>query len=250
MLPGLHGTLVSEYFAEHLLAERFAGRLGEGDRDAAARAIDRVRRACASLGPASGIRAIFDVGAAPLAGALGFRVASVTPFDRAGRRPLSGDTPRSLATLLERGDARVAMLVVGWGDDLDAAWRDSIRVGIDLGVRWCLLFNARQVRLVDSLRSYGRDHVEFDLDATCEDAASFRLFWAVLRAEAFAPGAGRARSAPTDRRGARATTRAIGTRRCRAAPTARGSPRGDTRAVDHRAEQAPPLRVIRRSAAS
>jgi hypothetical protein len=188
MLPGLHGTLVSEYFAEHLLAERFAGRLGEGDRDAAGRAIDRVRRACVSLGPASGIRAILDVGAAPLAGALGFRVASVTPFERAGRRPSSGDAPRSLATLLERGDARVAMLVVGWGDDLDAAWRDSIRVGIDLGVRWCLLFNARQVRLVDSLRSYGRDHVEFDLDATCEDAASFRLFWAVLRAEAFAPG--------------------------------------------------------------
>ena len=134
MLPGLHGTLVSEYFAEHLLAERFATRLGERDRDSAARAIERIRRACASLGPASGIRAIFDVGAAPLAGALGFRVASATPFGRAGR-PASGDTPRSLATLLERDATRVAMLVVGWGDDLDAAWADSVRAGIHLGVR-------------------------------------------------------------------------------------------------------------------
>jgi len=190
MLTALRGTLVSEYFAEHLLADRFAGHLGEGDRDSARRALDRVRRACASLGPASGVRAVFDVGAVALAGMLGFRVAQVTPFARAGRRRTSSDEAATdLATVLERGSARVAMLVVAWGDDLDAAWRDTIRVGIEFGVRWCLLFNARQLRLVDSSRSYGRDHLEFDLDATCEDAASFELFWAMLRAEAFAPTA-------------------------------------------------------------
>ena len=37
MLPGLSGSLLSHYFAEHLLASAFAGRLGEDSCPAAQR---------------------------------------------------------------------------------------------------------------------------------------------------------------------------------------------------------------------
>ena len=202
MLHAVHGTLVSEYVAEHLLAERFARRLGEEDRDRARRTLGRIARACRSLGPASSIRAVFDVGAAALAEMLGFRVAQVRARSRSSatrtslaRGTQGCDGEGALATVLEHDRVRVALLVAPWGEHLDAAWRDSILLGIDADVRWCLLFNGRQVRLVDSSRSYGRDHLEFDLDAACEDAASFDLLWAVLRAQAFAPevGAGEGR---------------------------------------------------------
>ncbi len=206
MLQAVRGTLVSEYFAEHLLAGRFEGRLGEDDREHARRALGRIARACRSLGPASSIRAVFDVGAAALADLLGFRVAQVRALSRSpaargsrARLPPEGVADAALAAVLEREPARVALLVTAWGQDLEAAWRDSILLGIATDVRWCLLFNARQIRLVDSSRSYGRDCLEFDLDGACDDAPSFDLFWAALRAEAFAPAFARRNSGELQR---------------------------------------------------
>jgi hypothetical protein len=196
MLTAVRGTLVSEYFAEHLLADRFAGRLGERDRETGRRALGRLKRACAALGPASSIRAVFDVAAVALADLLGFRVACVAALARPLGTRASRWSPRHedeaeapLAAVLEDDNARVAMVVAPWGNDLETAWRDAVLLGIEADVRWCLLFNARQLRLVDSFRSYGRDHLEFDLDGMCEEAASFDVFWAALRAAAFAPAA-------------------------------------------------------------
>src|SRR5512146_3067627 len=113
MLNAVRGTLVSEYFAEHLLAERFAGRLGEGQRERARHALARMVRSCRALGPASGIRALFDVGASALAQILGFRVVHLRPLSHpslpaASRARVSFDAEPALAALIEHEQTRVA----------------------------------------------------------------------------------------------------------------------------------------------
>lgn len=204
MLHAVHGTLVSEYFAEQLLADRFAHRIGEDEREPARRAFARIVRACRSLGPASSLRAVFDVGAGPLVELLGFNVAGLRALPRSPSRrtpAVAWPAPEEnhLAGMLERGDARVALLVTSWGHNLETAWRDSILLGIASNARWCLLFNGRHLRLVDSFRSYGREHLEFDVEAAQNDGPSFDLLWAVLRAQAFVPFDSRAVRADSSR---------------------------------------------------
>jgi hypothetical protein len=184
MLPGVRGTLVSEYFAEHLLADRFAGRLGEADRERARTRLSRARRARAALGPASSLRAVFDLAAADLVETLGFRVWRLSPLDRAA------NAGGALGVVLDHAGDRVAMVVVPWGEHLDAAWRDGVRLACASALRWCLLFNATQIRLVDASRPYSRDHLEFDLDMVCDDGRAFALLWALLRGAAFVPNRG------------------------------------------------------------
>ena len=73
MLTGLSGSLVSHYFAERMLPQEFSGRLGEASRASAGKAFARWWNTQASqLGPASSIRAIWDLAAAPLVELLGF----------------------------------------------------------------------------------------------------------------------------------------------------------------------------------
>src|ERR1700730_2386345 len=73
MLPGLSGSLLSQHFAEHLLADRFRGRLGEASLPSAHRTFARWwREHGAHLGPASSLRAIRDRARMELAGMLGF----------------------------------------------------------------------------------------------------------------------------------------------------------------------------------
>jgi hypothetical protein len=197
MLPGVRGALVSEYFAEHMLGDEFAGRLGERDRDAARLALARIGRAVGSLGPAASTRAVFDIMAGPLAGLLGFRVESVVPAggrsSSAAASPfvsLDGTASANLVAVLERDGTRLAMVVVPWASDLDTAWRAGMLAGIDAAARWCLLFNARELRILDSWRSYSRDHLAFDLELVACDTSSFAVFWALARADAFLSVAG------------------------------------------------------------
>lgn len=182
---GVRGSLVSEYFAEHVLAERFSGRLGESTRATARPQLDRVRRACSLLGPASPVRTLFDVAAAPLAAALGFRPARLVPVGSPMASRSHESEPIRLSAVFEHANGHVIFLLTPWGDDLHGAWSDTMEAAARLRARWCLLFNGRQLRLIDSWRAYSRDHLEFDLDALPEDAAAFALFWALLRAEAF-----------------------------------------------------------------
>src|SRR5512142_3302717 len=98
MLAGIHGGLVGEYFAECLLPDLFAGRLGEHEREDTRAALARLTRATSLLGPASSVRSVFDVAAGPLVEILGYRTQSVVP---------SADGARLVVTL-EAGHARVA----------------------------------------------------------------------------------------------------------------------------------------------
>ena len=96
MLAGLSGSLVSHYFAERILQQEFSGRLGErlarGCRND--RSLGWWHTQASQLGPASSIRSIWDLAAAPLVELLGFSAPPAT-------RRRHGHSPR-LADRLER----------------------------------------------------------------------------------------------------------------------------------------------------
>jgi hypothetical protein len=179
MLPAMRGTLVSECFAESILAEEFAGRVGESSRDEARRILSRCSaQAAARLGPASSVRMVFDVAALPLALALGFT---------AGQLERLGDDEPIAATLVTGGRVAAVLLVAGWGENLDASWRQAVHQGILADARWCFCCNARELRLTDTRRSWSRRYVQFDLAAASDDERAFAALWALFRAAAFEP---------------------------------------------------------------
>jgi hypothetical protein len=166
MLNGLSGTLLSHYYAEHLLATEFRGQLGEASMPAAFRNFCRWWRNRAShLGPASSLRAVSEQSVFPLAEALGFAVV---------------DGP-----LLIAEGTRVALLVGQWTDSLDTLWRKSVRAGVDVAAPWCLCCNGHELRLVDAEHTYTRSYIEFDLELVADDPHAFSVLWGLLRAEAF-----------------------------------------------------------------
>jgi hypothetical protein len=179
-MVGMRGSLVTGYFAEEFLARAFAGRLGEAGRDAARRSLKRAwQRWAASLGPASSVRAIFDLAAVPLVRALGFQPGDPCPVDR---------PPMLLCPLAGAPDApAVGLLVTAWGADLDGSWRHAVRHAVAIDASWCLSFNGRHVRLVDARRSYARRFIEFDVPASIDAETSFAVLWGLLRADAFGP---------------------------------------------------------------
>jgi hypothetical protein len=180
MLPGLSGALVSHYFAERVLPQEFSGRLGETALAGAERAFARWWHTRASqLGPASGIRSIWDVAAAPLAELLGFSAG-----------PATGDGPDRRYTLLISSSVRVALVAATWHVSLDNLWRDAARRAVGLDAAWVLCTNGRELRLVDTQRTYSRAYLQFDLQRTADHPPTFAVFWGVLREEAFRSGTG------------------------------------------------------------
>src|SRR5687768_2540983 len=181
MLPGLSGSLVSHYFAERILFEEFGGRLGDASIAAAHKAFVRWWHADASqLGPASSIRSIWDVAAAPLVDMLGFAA-----------RPPTGDGADVRHALLTSTNSRIALVVSTWTISLDNLWRETARRGIGLDAAWVLCTNGRELRLVDTQRTYSRAYLQFDLERTANHPSTFRVLWGVLREEAFRCEAGR-----------------------------------------------------------
>jgi ADP-ribose pyrophosphatase YjhB (NUDIX family) len=179
------GRLVSADFLERRLAERFAGRLGEATADRARRRLTRWwQHASASIGPASSLRAVFEVAAGPLLDALGFDVQAPS-FEPQARIARTIGSARRPGAGVARSATRVAVLVTLWGDDLDRRWREAVQHGLDLAADWCLACNARELRVVDARRTFARRHLAFDLELSLSDPAWFAAFWALCRAEAF-----------------------------------------------------------------
>jgi hypothetical protein len=181
MLQGLDGTLLPPGFAETALGREFAGELGEVTCGEARRAFGswwaRVRTA---VGPATGLRALFDRAATAFFGLLGFDLdGSSRPFGP------------YLSTRLRIGGQDAAQAIVaGWDTDLASAWRDSVRHAAAADLRWAMAFNGRQVRLVDVRRAYARAFLEFDLSSTVDDEQTFSVFWGLMRGAAFQEGSG------------------------------------------------------------
>ena len=175
MLTGLSGSLVSRYFAERILPQEFAGRLGETSLAAAAKTFGRWWHTQASqLGPASSIRSIWDAAALPLANLLGF--VNESAVSEAGRVRYASLAP---------GRSRVALIAATADVSLDNLWRDVTRRGISLDAAWVLCTNGREVRLVDTQRTYSRAYLQFDLQRSADHLSTFSVLWALLREEAF-----------------------------------------------------------------
>jgi hypothetical protein len=85
-------------------------------------------RVAASCGPATGVRALFDVAAMPLCAALGFR-ASDARFERG----------LAQARLRTPANTPVALLVLPWASRPSAVWRRAVRVSAECGASWCLV---------------------------------------------------------------------------------------------------------------
>lgn len=127
------------------------------------------------LGPVSGPRTIFDRVAMPLVSELGFSLA-----------PSPLHTDGALGAVLQAGAApAAALLVLAWGREPGAAWREGVRLGIGHGVRWCFWLNGRALRILDARRTYSRRFAEFDLAATIDSPSSFEILWRLLHADAF-----------------------------------------------------------------
>src|SRR5437773_4708510 len=156
MLRGFGGHLISEAFLEsHLRSQA-----GDPARTAGTRArLDRWHRQSRTLGPATTVRALLEIGAAPLFDALG--------FDGACR---IGDVDDRAAAALVTSGRRALTLVVGsWGEPLDRLWRIAVTHAVRHGADWCFLFNGTRLRIVDAVRLHSRRHVEFDLDLALDD---------------------------------------------------------------------------------
>ncbi len=132
-----------------------------------------------SLGPASGLRALTDVGLAPLAALLGFSAGGGGPADALGRWPI---------LLQDNRETRLAGLVVPWRQPLDRATRPAdsrMRAEVIPHQRWCWAFNGTRLRVFDLDRPYAARFLDIDLRALSNDRAAFALVWTLLRADAF-----------------------------------------------------------------
>jgi N-6 DNA Methylase/Eco57I restriction-modification methylase len=175
VVEAVRGSLLTRHFVAHVLGDQFAGRLGEASLAAGRRRCVRWRReAHARLGPASSVRAIWEVGALPLFAHVGF----------AGRFLGLARHDLLIARLEGAGDTLLTIVVGPWQQRLDAVWRVAVEAGVEARRRWCVCFNGHQLRVVDVDRPYARRFLEFDLRQALEDERGFPLFWALLRPEA------------------------------------------------------------------
>jgi hypothetical protein len=173
VVPGLTGRLISSSFAYDLLPtlDGYAP-----VPPAAARAIERaINSSVSTLGPSSGVRAITDALVVPLLRALGFVVARRT-----------GDSQRcllSLAPAIPAATGQTAALIVGYNEPLSSGWRESVRSGVAVDARWTFCCNGMALRLVDSRRTWSRDHLEFDVSVLGENQLTQSALWSLARAQ-------------------------------------------------------------------
>jgi hypothetical protein len=178
-LPGIGGSLFpSRYLADRLLADVVAP--DPIRRDAARRRLQHWWRAVArTCGPATGVRALFDVAAMPLAAVLGFRATSAHFSERAAHVRLDV-ADRDASTSVP-----VALIVTPWAHRSPMVWRDAARFARECGADWCLILAAPYLHIVDAT-GWSRRALEFTFPEVMDDDASFERFWAVTQARAFA----------------------------------------------------------------
>ena len=170
MIPGVSGRLISTSFATSVLPELVGVERPPAHTQRAFVRWDAAREA--ALGPASSVRGVADVAVAPLLQLLGFRIAA--------RR----DSPDRCELMAEGSQATLPVIVTGWGESLDLAWRDTLRSGIAADARWCLCSNGRTVRLADAHRTWTRQYQEFDLESLVHVPEALALLWTLMRSEA------------------------------------------------------------------
>ena len=147
-VPGIRGRLISSSYAGDGV-QNLDG--AEAAPPAVRRAIEDWWRRCeASLGPASSVRAVADVGVVPLLRLLGFSITR--------RR----DEELRCVLQLAGGTATVIAVTVPWGASLSGVrlWATAEAIASD--AQWCLCSNGRSLRIVDGRRTWSRQYLEFE----------------------------------------------------------------------------------------
>ena len=157
MLSGFGGHLVSESYLERCIEQRALADVDRRRRELAA-----WRTRCHTLGPASALRSMLEIGAEPMLAALGHD----RPSDVLAR-------PDALISSIPRcpgsGEAPYVLVVAAWGARLDSLWRPAVVEARRRGAGWCVVFNGTHVRLIGAGRLYSRRFAEFDLDLAVDD---------------------------------------------------------------------------------
>jgi hypothetical protein len=172
VIPGVRGRLVTAAFCRDVLPTLTGA---EPVPASISRMFERwFLRADAALGPASGVRSVAEIAAIPLLRILGYTVRGRT----------DGDHTSSLQVV--SGDAQLAVVVTGWGEPLDSAWRAAVRDSVALDARWIICCNGNALRIVDGRRSWSRDFLEFDLAVLADETGAQTALWSLARAAAMA----------------------------------------------------------------
>src|SRR3954464_7124291 len=169
MLAGYDGFLVSEHFLERSLD-------AEGVRTGSSswrQTLHRVRAAHQSLGPVSSLRSMLELGAVPLALALG--------FEHVDDVRAATDT---ITATLRTGAHPVVLVVTGWGQRLAPLWRTGVLAARTRGARWCVFFNGVHIRLIHCERILSRRFAEFDLDIATDEEQTAAALWRLMNADA------------------------------------------------------------------
>src|SRR5262249_39416581 len=84
---------------------------------------------------------------------------------------------RALVGTIRSGLRLMAMIVVPWAASYDALWRLAVAHAARRSAAWCFVFDGLRLRIVDGVRLYARRYLEFDLDLTADQPATFAAFW-------------------------------------------------------------------------
>ena len=191
-LPGISGSLFpGRYLVDQLLIDARAD-LHAHDDSITAQHREGMRRrlrhwwrnVTATCGPASGVRALFDIGAMPLAAALGFRASTADFSARMARARLD---PRAAH---DHAGAPVALLVAPWAHRSPAIWRDAATHARDCGASWCLIFAPPHLQILDAT-TWSRRVVEFTFPDVIDCSDSFDRLLALAGAAALTTNGGR-----------------------------------------------------------
>jgi hypothetical protein len=132
----------------------------------------------AACGPATSVRAVFDLAAMPLFAMLGYR-ASNARFDR-GACEVHLQTPNGVP---------VELLVLPWASQPSSVWRRAVTAGRDSGASWCFALAPPFLSLISINGCAMRRSVDFSFPAALAED-ELRRFLLLTRAEAFEASAG------------------------------------------------------------
>ena len=171
MLAGVRGRLVTASFVQGAL-HAVPGAAAPSHQIVHALDLWAARRE-SSCGPASPVRAIADAVVLPLLTILGFN--PERRVDEDGRTLFDAVAPNRAA---------VPVVVVGWSEPLERAWRAAVLRGVGVDARWCFCFNGTALRIVDAQHTWSRAYLEFDLALIAREDEARTLLWTIARAEA------------------------------------------------------------------
>jgi hypothetical protein len=175
-MTALRGGLISSTFANDALANLRGFQSVPRDVGRALQHWSEQRHE--TFGPASSPQAIADGVIVPLLRILGYTQFNRTEAPGAVRFDASSGAP-----------CRIPVLVVGWGDDLQATRRTAVLSAISIDARWCLAANGLAIRVFDGQRTWNREYLELDFDVLGEDPDVQALCWSLLRADSLTAAA-------------------------------------------------------------